>query len=85
MWGFTTVSHGSKFSSVPGLFGGYGCCTYPLAKIKGVNVFDYMDQEPDKWSFDFETLMNEQPFPRADIRPTTWGWASSSPRKASCT
>ena len=63
MWGFATVSHGSKFSSVPGLFGGYGCCAYPLAKIKAVNVFDYMDRDPDKWSFDFETLMNERPFP----------------------
>jgi acetone carboxylase, alpha subunit len=63
MWGFATVSHGSKFSSVPGLFGGYGCGAYPLAKIKGVNVFDYMDKDPDKWSFDFETLMNERPFP----------------------
>jgi acetone carboxylase alpha subunit len=63
MWGFATVSHGSKFSSVPGVFGGYGCCTYPLAKIKGVNVFDYMGEAPDKWAFDFETLMNDQPFP----------------------
>ena len=65
MWGFATVSHGSKFSSVPGVFGGYGCCTYPLAKIKGVNVFDYMGEAPDKWAFDFETLMNDQPFPDA--------------------
>jgi N-methylhydantoinase B/oxoprolinase/acetone carboxylase alpha subunit len=65
MWGFATVSHGSKFSSVPGVFGGYGCCTYPLAKIKGVNVFDYMGEAPDKWAFDFETLMNDQPFPEA--------------------
>ena len=24
-----------------------------------------MDKDPDKWSFDFETLMNEQPFPGA--------------------
>jgi acetone carboxylase, alpha subunit len=65
MWGFATVSHGSKFSSVPGVFGGYGCCTYPLAKIKGVNVFHYMGEAPDKWAFDFETLMNDQPFPEA--------------------
>ena len=50
---------------MPGVFGGYGCCTYPLAKIKGVNVFDYMGEAPDKWAFDFETLMNDQPFPDA--------------------
>jgi N-methylhydantoinase B/oxoprolinase/acetone carboxylase alpha subunit len=65
LWGFATVSHGSKFSSIPGVFGGYGCATYPLAKIKGVNVFDHMTSDPDKWSFDFETLMNERPFGEA--------------------
>lgn len=63
LWGFATVSHGSKFSSVPGLFGGYGCATYPLAKIKGVNVFDHMSADPDRWTFDFETLMNDQALP----------------------
>lgn len=35
LWGFATVSGGSTFPAVPGLFGGYGCATYPLAKIKG--------------------------------------------------
>lgn len=65
MWGFATVSIGSKFPAVPGLFGGYGCPTTPLAKIKGVNVFDYLREDPGKWSFDFETLMNTRPFPQA--------------------
>jgi acetone carboxylase, alpha subunit len=65
MWGFATVSIGSKFPAVPGLFGGYGCPTMPLAKIRGVNVFDYLREDPDKWSFDFETLMNTRPFPEA--------------------
>ena len=65
MWGFATVSSGSKFPAVPGLFGGYGCPTYPLAKIKGVNVLDYLRDDPSLWSFDFETLMNDQPFPNA--------------------
>jgi N-methylhydantoinase B/oxoprolinase/acetone carboxylase alpha subunit len=65
MWGLATVSSGSKFSAVPGLFGGYGCAAYPLAKIKGISVFEYMDRDPDKWSFDYETLMNDQPFPEA--------------------
>ena len=46
LWGFATVSSGSKFPAVPGLFGGYGCATYPLAKIKGVNVFDYLRDDP---------------------------------------
>ena len=65
LWGFATVSSGSKFPAVPGLFGGYGCPTLPLAKIKGVNVFDYLRDDPGKWSFDFETLMNTRPFPEA--------------------
>ena len=59
---FATVSSGSKFPSVPGLFGGYGCPSYPLAKIKGVNVFEQMRDAPQTWSFDFETLMNSRPF-----------------------
>jgi N-methylhydantoinase B/oxoprolinase/acetone carboxylase alpha subunit len=62
LWGFATVSSGSKFPAVPGLFGGYGCPSYPLAKIKGVNVFQQMQGAPRNWSFDFETLMNAQPF-----------------------
>jgi len=62
LWGFATVSSGSKFPAVPGLFGGYGCPAYPLAKIKGVNVFQQMQGAPRSWSLDFETLMNAQPF-----------------------
>jgi len=64
-WGFATVSSGSKFPAVPGLFGGYGCNAYPLAKIKGVNVFERMRTDPASWTFDFETLMNERPFATA--------------------
>ena len=56
------MSSGSKFPSVPGLFGGYGCPAYPLAKIKGVNVFSQLQGDPSSWSFDFETLMNSRPF-----------------------
>jgi len=62
LWGFATVSIGSKFSAVPGLFGGYGCPSYPLSKIKGVNVFEQMHDAPQTWSFDYEKLMNTQPF-----------------------
>ena len=39
LWGFMTVTSGAKFSSVSGQFGGYGCNTYPLATVKGVNVY----------------------------------------------
>src|ERR1700685_1604734 len=46
LWGFATVSSGSKFPAVPGLFGGYGCPTYPLSKIKGVNIFKQLHDAP---------------------------------------
>ncbi len=65
LWGFATVSSGSKFPAIPGVFGGYGCPTYPLAKIKGVNVFEQLDGHPERWSFDYETVMNTRPFPEA--------------------
>jgi acetone carboxylase, alpha subunit len=65
LWGFATVSSGSKFPAVPGVFGGYGCPTYPLAKIKGINVFEQMQGDPSTWSLDFEALMNDRPFPGA--------------------
>jgi acetone carboxylase, alpha subunit len=62
LWGFATVSSGSKFPAIPGMFGGYGCPAYPLSKIKGVNVFDQLRDAPATWSFDIETLMNTRPF-----------------------
>lgn len=65
MWGFATVSTGSKFPPIPGLFGGYGCPTVPLAKIKGFNIFEALAADPSKVSLDFESLMNDQPFPEA--------------------
>jgi N-methylhydantoinase B/oxoprolinase/acetone carboxylase alpha subunit len=65
LWGFATVSSGSKFPAIPGVFGGYGCPTYPLAKIKGVNVFEQLDEHPERWAFDYETVMNTRPFPEA--------------------
>lgn len=69
MWGFATVSSGSKFPAVPGLFGGYGCPTLPLAKIKGTNVFETLRNKPELFDFDFEKLLNDRPFP--DARYTT--------------
>ena len=65
MWGFATVSSGSKFPAVPGMFGGYGCPTMPLAKIKGINVFEALRDDPQLFQFDFEHLMNARPFPDA--------------------
>lgn len=61
-WGFMTVTSGAKFSSVYGLFGGYGCGTYPLAMVKGVNVYDVIGSEPGKFDLSIEKVMNETPF-----------------------
>lgn len=61
-WGFMTVTSGSKFSSVSGLFGGYGCPTYPLAIVKGINIFDIIKKDPSQFDLSMERVMNEQPY-----------------------
>ncbi|WP_327371014.1 hydantoinase B/oxoprolinase family protein [Streptomyces sp. NBC_01217] len=62
LWGFMTVTSGAKFSSVYGMFGGYGCGTYPLARVKGVNVYDVLRNDPSRFDLSIEKVMNEQPF-----------------------
>lgn len=62
LWGFSAIAGGSKFSSVPGLFGGYGSPAYPVCKIKNVNVFHELEKDPTLFSADIATLMNERPF-----------------------
>jgi N-methylhydantoinase B/oxoprolinase/acetone carboxylase alpha subunit len=62
LWGFMTVTSGAKFSSVYGMFGGYGCGTYPLALVKGVNVYDILRKDPSRFDLSMEKVMNDQPF-----------------------
>jgi acetone carboxylase, alpha subunit len=62
LWGFMTVTSGAKFSSVYGMFGGYGCGTYPLARVKGVNVYDVFREDPSRFDLSIEKVMNDQPF-----------------------
>ena len=62
LWGFMTVTSGAKFSSVYGMFGGYGCGTYPLARVKGINVYDVFRADPSRFDLSTEKVMNEQPF-----------------------
>ncbi|PSR34468.1 MAG: acetone carboxylase subunit alpha [Sulfobacillus benefaciens] len=64
-WGFMTTCIGSKFPSITGLFGGYACPTYPLCKVKGVNVFEEFQIHPERFSFTIEDIMNDRPFPNA--------------------
>lgn len=63
-WGgfMTVTSGGAKFSSVGGLFGGYGCPTYPLAMVKGINIFDIVKNDPSAFDLSMERVMNEQPY-----------------------
>jgi N-methylhydantoinase B/oxoprolinase/acetone carboxylase alpha subunit len=62
LWGFMTGCEGSKFPSAQGLFGGYSCPSYQLCKIKGINIFEVLKENPKAVDvFDIVTLMNEQP------------------------
>lgn len=73
MWGFMTVTSGAKFPSISGSFGGYGCNTYPLSRVKGVNVYDIMRKDPSKFDLSIEKVMNEQPFEGADYSTSHMG------------
>jgi N-methylhydantoinase B/oxoprolinase/acetone carboxylase alpha subunit len=64
-WGFMTVCQGAKFPPLQGLFGGYACGAYPLSKVKGVDVYDVLLNEPHKFKHSIEEIMNEQPFENA--------------------
>ena len=62
LWGFMTGCEGSKFPSAQGLFGGYSCPSYQLMKIKGVNIFNVLHEDPKAVEvFDIVKLMNERP------------------------
>ena len=63
MWGFMTGQTGSSFSSCPGLFGGYSSSAYPICRVKGINVFEWLKKpgNPEKFPFDIVELMNKQP------------------------
>lgn len=65
MWGFMVCSIGSKFPSSHGIFGGYSPGTYPLCKIKNVDVFKVMHDQRELLRYTIEELMNERPFPEA--------------------
>lgn len=73
-WGYATVANGSNYPSVPGLFGGYGCGVYPLAKIRDVDIFQRIDDDPRAFStYDFAALMNERPIDGARYETHTMG------------
>ena len=63
MWGFMTGQTGSSFSSCPGLFGGYSSSAYPICRVKGINVFEWLKKpgNVERFPFDIVELMNTQP------------------------
>ena len=63
LWGFAAVANGSRFPSIPGLFGGYGCGTYPVCKVKEIDIFDLVEDEPDALpDLRIDHVMNDRPF-----------------------
>lgn len=63
LWGFMACSIGSKFPSTHGVFGGYGPGTYPLCKVRDINVFDVMKDRRELLRYTIEDIMNDAPFP----------------------
>jgi len=61
LWGFSAIAGGSKFSSVPGLFGGYGSPTYPVCRVKGINIFEEINKSGG-FLADIEHIMNDRPY-----------------------
>ena len=61
-WGFMCCSIGSKFPTTHGIFGGYGSRSYPLCKVKGVNIFEVMKDQRELMRYTIEDIMNDRPF-----------------------
>lgn len=62
LWGFASIAGGSKFPTVPGLYGGYGSPVYPMCKIKNVDIYEELERDPSLFKADVQTFMNERPF-----------------------
>jgi acetone carboxylase alpha subunit len=65
-WGLMSTTIGSKYPTAYGLFGGYGCPAYPLAKVKGINLFQKMQEASREVPYSIEEMMNERPFQEAE-------------------
>jgi len=61
-WGFMTTTQGSKVPTIQGLFGGYAGGTYPMCRVSGVDVYDILLKEPERFKHSIAEIMNEQPF-----------------------
>ena len=85
MWGFMTVTSGSKFSSVTGMFGGYGCSTTPLAWLRESTSTTSSARTPAV-RFVHGTDHERAALSRVVNTPLPiWACSSTSPRTARCT
>ncbi len=74
IWGFMSVFTGAHLNNIKGLFGGYGCGSYPVCKITDVDVFDLLEDDPETLgSLNIDYLMNARPVEEATYttRPGT--------------
>ncbi|MEM8785356.1 MAG: hydantoinase B/oxoprolinase family protein [Pseudomonadota bacterium] len=63
MWAYVTSANQSKFPTGIGLFGGYSSGCTPLCKVKGVNIFDIAESNPEVFTdYTIVDIMNNQPF-----------------------
>ncbi|WNC74188.1 hydantoinase B/oxoprolinase family protein [Thalassotalea psychrophila] len=60
-FGFQAICGGSYFPSTMGMFGGYACPTYAVARVRGKNLFEEFNAKPELWDADLFKLMNDQP------------------------
>jgi N-methylhydantoinase B/oxoprolinase/acetone carboxylase alpha subunit len=72
-FGFMTGQVGGKHPTAIGLFGGYGCPAYPLARIKNINIFETLKETPELFEFDIVKLMNEPKIPGGEYLVTDAG------------
>lgn len=62
VWGFGAVSGGSRFPTVPGIFGGYGSPVYPIARITGADVFATLADPEASFDASLVDILNDRPF-----------------------
>ncbi len=68
-WAWLATAIGSRFPTVNGLYGGYSSPAIPCGRIKGCNVFEEMEENPQQLEFDISELMKEKPL---DGEYSTW-------------
>jgi acetone carboxylase alpha subunit len=64
---------GGEIPLAQGLFGDYSCPSYQLMKIKGINIFEILRENPRAVEvFDIVELMNKQPIKGGKYSSSSW-------------